>query len=227
SITLAVSRGATVFSVSHQEIEALGGPVAVAADMDAELVARDRQLSSSRRSLSPASLKTVNSGHRLIFTSLNGAHCTAAAKASPLVLIGALTNRDAVANAIAHLLETNVGSRCTLIACGERWSSVSEEHADDIRPGIEDLLGAGAIAIQLSGSFALSEEANSAVSAFTATQHRLLESLTHSISGRELIAKGFAADIELAAAIDSVSEVAAWQTSDRQRKFVPLAQRSS
>jgi 2-phosphosulfolactate phosphatase len=225
SITLAVSRGATVFSFSHQEIDVLGGPEAISAQLNANLIDRDRRAINSRFSLSPASLTNTNDNDRIIFTSLNGANCTAAAKASPVVLIGALTNRYAVADAVAQLLRSTVSDRCTLIACGEHWSSISDAHGEAIRPGIEDLIGVGAIANRLIPNFTLSEEALSAASAFASTRDRLFESLSSSVSGRELIAKGFGTDIELAVELDSVGEVPVWKTSNPMREFVRFSQR--
>jgi 2-phosphosulfolactate phosphatase len=132
SVTLVVSQGATVFSFSYDELDALGGHEAAAAEFNAEIIARDRQIGTSRFTLSPSSLMTARAGDRIIFTSLNGAYCTAAAKKSPVVLIGALTNRSAVANAVALLLKSNVSRGCTLIAAGERWASIAAEHGDAV-----------------------------------------------------------------------------------------------
>jgi 2-phosphosulfolactate phosphatase len=66
-----------------------------------------------------------------------------------------------------------------------------------LRPSIEDWLGAGAILRLLPG--AKSPEAAAAIAAFESAQNTLREELEACISGRELVEKGFAQDVELAA----------------------------
>jgi phosphosulfolactate phosphohydrolase-like enzyme len=89
---------------------------------------------------------------------------------------------------------------------------------------LEDLLGVRAIAQLLSKNFTLSEEAFAASAIFSATQDRLLESLTASVSERELIAKNSGLDIPLAAQLDTFDEVATWFTSNPIREFVRFSQ---
>lgn len=177
----------------------------------------DRSSLAARFSLSPASLATIGPGDRLIFTSLNGASCTSAASNAPLVFVGGLTNRTAVAETVRSVLDAGVAQRCTVVACGERWTSVADE-PDSLRPGVEDLIGAGAIVSALSGLRASAEAEVAAVS-FIATEPRLLEVLRSCVSGRELIDRGFPDDVDLAAAIDSEAAVPCWNTTNAIREF--------
>lgn len=69
-----------------------------------------------------------------------------------------------------------------------------------LRPAFEDLIGAGAILSYLSGR--LSPEAEAAVAAFHAFKQNMLVYLKKSSSGKELIARGFESDVELAGVIN-------------------------
>lgn len=230
SVVLTVSRGGTALAYSAAELDEMGGREAAAASLDAEVVAKDRAATTARFSLSPASLSGITTGDRLIFTSLNGAACTAAASGAPVVLIGALTNATAVAQTIRLLLAEGVAGRCTVVPCGERWTSVSDE-PDSLRPSVEDLLGAGAI-VRALPDLAASPEARLAGAAFeAATAAAGLEvALRTCVSGRELIERGFPDDVELAARVDSATAVPRWDTSGKVREFiafVPGADRPS
>lgn len=221
SVALTVDRGGIALSYSADELDAMGGRDQAAASLGAEIVAKDRAATTARFSLSPASLATIGPGDRLIFTSLNGAACTAAASNAPYVMVGALTNRIAVAQAVRRLLDNGVAARCTIVACGERWTSVSNE-PDSLRPGIEDLVGAGGIAAALS-DLPASTEAEIAAAAFLASEPRIHDVLRSCVSGRELIDRGFPDDVDLAAAIDSSAAVPCWRTSNPKREFTTLA----
>ncbi len=218
SLVLTATRGGTALSYSTAELERMGGRERAAALLNAEVVAKDRAATTARFSLSPASLSTIAAGDRLIFTSLNGAACTSAAAKAPVVLIGALTNASAVATAIKATLHDAVAPRCTVVPCGERWTSVSGE-PDSLRPSVEDLLGAGAIVSALP-SLRLSTEARVAAAAFEATGASIDEALRSCVSGRELIQRGFPDDVALAAHVDSTAAVPRWDTSTPSREFV-------
>ncbi len=86
-----------------------------------------------------------------------------------------------------------MGRTCNVCPAGERWPDGS------LRPAIEDWLGAGAILRALSGS--RSPEASAAVAMFEACAGRLDELLRGSVSGLELIERGYPADVELAHAL--------------------------
>lgn len=217
SVVLTTAQGATALSYSAAELDEMGGRERAAALLNAEIVAKDRAATTARFSLSPASLSTITVGDRLIFTSLNGAACTSAAAKAPFVLIGALTNATAVAGTVHDLLRDGVSPRCTIVPCGERWTSVSDE-PDSLRPSLEDLLGAGAIVNALA-HIRPSAEAELAAAVYQAWSTRVPDALRRCISGRELVEKGFQNDIELAASLDSTAAVPRWDTNRSTRAF--------
>ena len=103
-------------------------------------------------------------------------------------------NASAVAErAAAH------GSRIAVVAAGEQWPDST------LRPCLEDLIGAGAVLAALTGTPSL--EAELAIAAFTRFRHDLGGALPRCGSGKELIERGFASDVELAAEYD-VSRIA-------------------
>ena len=217
SVVLTGTRGGTALSYSAGELDEMGGRDYASARLNAAIVAKDRAATTDRISLSPASLSKITAGDRLIFTSLNGAACTSAAAKAPVVFVGALTNRTAVAGALRAVLSEGVAQRCTIVACGERWTSVSRE-PDSLRPSVEDLLGAGAIAGALS-LLRLSPEAELAAAAYHAVATRVPEVLRGCVSGRELIERGFPEDVELAAAVDTSTAAPRWDTRQAVREF--------
>jgi 2-phosphosulfolactate phosphatase len=164
----------------------------------AELARRHGALLAGARgagpSLSPASLRELGAGTRLVLPSPNGAAVVLAAARHGAVLAGCLRNRAAVAARAAAL-----GGPVAVIPAGERWPDGS------LRPALEDLLGAGAIIMMLPGT--RSPEAEAAAQVFQAAAPRLAETLRACASGRELIEGGFPEDVELAAALDA-SDVA-------------------
>ena len=151
-------------------------------------------------SLSPASLRDLPAGLRLALPSPNGATlCALAQHTSAHVLAGCLRNAAATARTAQRLAR---GGPIGLVPAGERWALAGEP----MRPALEDLVGAGAIAAVLPGAF--SPEVELAAAQFAAARSRgLRHVLAAAASGRELIGDGFAADVTLAAVHDA-SEVA-------------------
>jgi 2-phosphosulfolactate phosphatase len=135
-------------------------------------------------SLAPSSLVAIPEGTRLVLPSPNGSRLSLATEGVQ-TMAGCLRNAQAVATRASQL-----GQRISVIAAGERW------HDGSLRPAIEDLFGAGAIMAHLNGS--CSPEAELAVAGFLNAQSKLLDTLFRCGSGKELIDRGFEADVRLA-----------------------------
>lgn len=180
SVEIATSRGAIVYPFGRRD----GSAEAFAASIDAELATIQRD--GSGYSLSPKSLMAIPAGTRLVLPSPNGSTLTTLTGETP-TLAGCLRNSRAVAAAAQRL-----GRRITLIPAGERW-----REDGSLRPAVEDLIGAGAIINYLSG--ALSPEASVALAAFRSARRALRANLYQCSSGKELIGRGFEADVSLAA----------------------------
>jgi 2-phosphosulfolactate phosphatase len=141
-------------------------------------------------SLSPVSLLGIPPGTHLELPSPNGATVSlAAAEAGAVVLAGCLRNASAVAVAARDL-----GGPVGVVPAGERRPDGT------LRPAVEDLIGAGAILHALGAKS--SPEARAAVAAFLDAAPDLPVTLTACASGRELAARGHAADLPLAAEHD-------------------------
>ena len=149
----------------------------------AELASFERQ--SAKFSLSASSLTDLQANTKLILPSPNGSTLSLLSK-SKHTFTGCLRNCMAVAEYAVQL-----GSSIAVIPAGEKWSNGT------LRPAIEDLIGAGAIINYLTGT--KSPEAEVALSAFKTVEHSLPSTLLSCLSGKELLARGFKHDIELAA----------------------------
>jgi len=145
-------------------------------------------------SLSPASLLAIPHGTKIVLPSPNGSLLTLQAAEMATTLAGCLRNASAVAAAAQEL-----GRSFAVIACGERWRD------GGLRPAVEDLIGAGAIIQALPGS--RSPEAESALAAFTRFHAELPTALRECVSGRELIARGFADDVKESAQLNVSANV--------------------
>ena len=141
-------------------------------------------------SLSPASLLSAPIGMRIVLPSPNGATIALEARKHGHVLAGCLRNATAVARRAMTL-----GGPFAVLPAGERWQD------GRLRVAVEDLIGAGAIAARLPGT--VSPEAAAAVATFRSAAPRLTETLLSSASGRELVERGFPADVHLAAELDA------------------------
>ncbi|MFN3514618.1 MAG: 2-phosphosulfolactate phosphatase [Phenylobacterium sp.] len=186
AVDVAVTRGARIWPFAHGDEAAAA---AEAARVGAVLAARRR--SGLQLSLSPASLARVEPGASVLLPSPNGSRLSLEGEGRP-VLAGCLRNAGAVARAALRLAG---GGDIAVIPAGERWPDGS------LRPAVEDLIGAGAVIDRL--GVAASAEAKVAREAFAAAQGSgLAERLRDCLSGRELIGRGFAQDVEIAAELD-------------------------
>lgn len=181
AVDIAVSRGATIFPYPRKGTDA----DAYAAAVEANVASADR---GSGFSLSPASLQSLPAGVRLVLPSPNGA-ALAYFIHHPTVLAACLRNAKAVARAAAEL-----GSTFAVIPSGETWPG------GELRPCMEDWIGAGAVVAHLPGT--RSPEAELAVACFERFRSDLPAALCQASSGKELIERGFARDVDLAAELD-------------------------
>jgi len=185
AVDIAVARGAAVLPYRWRDTSA----ETYAASKGA-LLASPRS-ANGRYSLSPASLLSIPAHAALVLPSPNGSALCLHAYGKP-AYTACLRNPAAVAaRARAR------GSRVAVIPAGERWSDGS------LRPCLEDLIGAGAVLAELPGR--LSPEAEAAVAVFERFRRGLPDALARCASGRELLDRGFARDVELAAGYASSS----------------------
>lgn len=169
----------------------LDGPV-YAEKVGAEyILGRAEAARKGKPTLSPVSFNQEHEGKKFVLTSLNGAFCTWIASKVPGLLIGALLNATAVAS-LANQLRSKTKTNITVVPCGEQWSDVSE-YENNLRPAIEDYLGAGAILSNLEGN--KSPEAEVCIGAFQNSNQNIDELIWECGSGRELRERGFGGDV--------------------------------
>jgi 2-phosphosulfolactate phosphatase len=154
--------------------------------------------------LRPSSLVTLPAGSFLAISSPNGATlCAAAAETGATVLAGCLRNASAVAAAAVELAG---GAPIGIVPAGERWRDTPDKR---LRPGIEEILGAGAVADAVSRlrggdqGWMASAEADLAAVTYRAVADRVADVVADSVSGRELIAAGVPDDVRLASQVDA------------------------
>ena len=186
AIDIATARSGVVFPYPLKGESAASYAVSV----NAQLASPDR---GSGFSLSPASLRDLPSGYRLVLPSPNGAALSFAAD-HPIVLAACLRNAAAVARAAARL-----GSTIAVIPAGETWPS------GELRPSLEDCVGAGAVIAACPGS--RSPEAELAAAAFLHFRDDLTRALRASSSGKELIDRGYGVDVDLGAELNVSTNV--------------------
>ena len=193
AVDVALSRGATVLPYRWKDESARR----FAAGKGAVLAGGRR---GGKYTLSPASLRSIPAGTLLVLPSPNGSTLALSANGVP-VFTACLRNAPAVAKQAAAR-----GSRIAVIPAGEQWRE------SNLRPCLEDLLGAGSVLAELPGS--MSPEAEVAIAAFARFQQDLAGALFRCGSGKELAERGFKLDIELAAEY-AVSSVALVLTGER------------
>ncbi len=194
TLTVALERGITVLPFAWRDERAS----AYAGERDAVL-ATGRLEGGAGVSLSPASMQAAEGVQRVVLPSPNGSSiCFGLRDAGALVVGACLRNRAAVAGWLAPRVAA--GDRVAVVAAGERWSDGT------LRPAAEDLWGAGAV-LDLLPHATLSVEARLAASAFAAVRSTLGPDLLGCTSGHELVAKGFAEDVRIAAELDACGVV--------------------
>jgi len=178
AVDIALSKGAEVLPYRWKDASAKRFAAAKNA------VLAGRRDARTPYSLSPASLRSIAPGTRLVLPSPNGSTLALSAKRVPL-FTACLRNAPAVARHAATL-----GSRIAVIPAGERWNESS------LRACLEDWIGAGAVLSELPGT--ASPEAEMAVAAFSHFRRNPGPALFGCGSGKELVDKGFGEDVELA-----------------------------
>lgn len=201
TLTVAVERGMTVWPCAWRDERA----AAFALEHDAVLAVG--RLEAQRQdvagvSLSPAAMARAEGIERIVLPSPNGSAIAALLADSGATVVGAcLRNATALGRWLGARLRPD--ETVAVIPAGERWPDGS------LRPAVEDLWGAGAVVNALLragvGTEALSPEGWLAEHTF-ASDGRRDGWLAVCASGRELVAKGFAADVAIAAEVDA-SEV--------------------
>jgi len=192
---IAVERGIAVFPFAWRDERA----EAYARVHDASLaVGRSEQTPDSKTiSLSPAAMSGVTGVTRIVLPSPNGSTISASlASGGSRVVAACLRNASAVADWLWPQLR--LGATLAVISAGERWPD------ETLRFAVEDLWGAGAViaAFVERGILRLSPEAEVAAAAYRAVRADLVTRLKDCASGRELCARGFREDVELAAELD-------------------------
>lgn len=187
AVDVAVSRGAVVYPFPYGDPDT----AQVAADQVGAVLAQPRQAAGGQLSLSPGSLWAVPAGTKLMLPSPNGSRLSLAGGNTP-VMAGCLRNAAAVARAAREMAQ---GGLVGVIPAGERWPDGS------LRPAIEDLLGAGAIIHYL--AVPCSSEAQVAREAFRSAADDLAPLIRTSVSGRELIDRGYSGDVEIALQLEA------------------------
>ena len=193
AVDVAASRGAGVFPFLHRDDRA----EAFARGKGA-ILAGPRGGPAAGPSLSPASLAGLKPGDRLVLPSPNGSTLSTLV-GNKRTFAACLRNATAVAAALQAEAEGLERPRVAIIAAGERWAD------GGLRPALEDLLGAGALAARLRGR--RTTDAEAAAAAYTALCPSLRQSLADCPSGRELIARGFGQDVDWAAEQDCSAAV--------------------
>lgn len=187
-VSIAADRGALLFPYPWKDSSA----GEYAQSRRAETAHFDRRFSGKGFSLSPQSLLKLEPGNRLVLPSPNGSAITFKARASQAQIFSAsLRNLQATARACQAF------SSMLIVPCGEKWPD------GGLRPALEDLYAAGGLVSLLAGK-SPSPEAQAAAAVYRATS---LQQLRECASARELIARGFAADVDLCLEAD-VSELA-------------------
>lgn len=186
-VDIALSQKAIVYPYVYKDDSA----IEYAAANDALLASFNRR--KDRFSLSPSSLKKISEGTRIVLPSPNGSELSLCSL-SKVTLCACYRNYRLVAE-YANSISENI----VVIPAGEKWPNGT------IRFAIEDYLGAGALLSELKGE--LSAEANAAKKLFESLKPELYDIISGSLSGRELIEKGFPEDVDLALELNAGSSV--------------------
>lgn len=194
AVTVAAGRGTRVhpFPWNAQAAE-YGARLGAAVAVGRSAVTAERPWS-----LSPAALLRAPAVADLVLPSPNGSTICAAAEAVGVpVVAGCLRNANAVAAMLSEAGYGTARSPIGVVAAGERWPDGT------LRPCVEDLLGAAAVLDGLTTvDGGLSVEAATALAAWSSLPDTAA-AVRGCASGRELTARGFGTDVDIAVQRDT------------------------
>lgn len=209
AVVTAVAHGGIIYPCAGDE-----EPAALAERVGAQVAVHRRDVPNKGRfSLSPQTYVGMEPGTRVVLASPNGATCSEHGRDVPYLFVASFLNARAAAQAVSQVLQTT--NLCvSIVACGERWQSPSEDGA--LRMAVEDYLGAGAVLFYL--EHPKSPEARACEGAFRHVRDELLPVVLDCGSGRELRQKGFDEDVHHAAQLNRYDVVPVL----RGERFEPL-----
>lgn len=188
-VSLAVDNGARVYPYPYKDSSASE----YANRIGAIMAGPDRLSSAGGFSLSPASIRNIQRGEKLLLPSPNGSALSFRARDTGVtVFSGCFRNLTLTANACRGF------QRIVFIPCGERWPDGS------LRPAIEDYAAAGSI-IAAIGRERCSPEALAAVAVWQRDQQQNILSLDECASALELQQRGFNEDVDLCLDVHSAN----------------------
>jgi 2-phosphosulfolactate phosphatase len=200
AVSVAADRGTAVYPYPWRDRSA----ATFAESVGGVLAAGRREVSDGHPwSLSPDALRRAPAVERLVLPSPNGAAISsAAAGAGVAVVASCMRNGRAVGRWLVTRGYGAVDRPVLVVASGERWPDGS------LRPALEDALGAGLVlaALLKEGTGPLSPEAALLTTAYLNTDDAAAAVLSCA-SGVELAITGFAADVAIAAEINSTEVV--------------------
>jgi len=202
TLSIAIDAGIEVFPYRWRDVSA----AAFAASRGAVLAVGRREAGGTGVSLSPLSVRRAAEPggplavtSKLVLPSPNGAAiCRQLGEAGAVVVGASMRN----ASAVARWVSGSARGPVAVIAAGERWPG------DSLRPGVEDMWGAGAVidALVTAGIGPISPEAGVARAAYRSIGRSpataMQSALAASASGRELIEHGYGEEIPVAAQVD-------------------------
>jgi 2-phosphosulfolactate phosphatase len=196
TVSVAIERGMAVFPYRWKDESA----ARLARQVNAKLaVGRRAATPDNPWSLSPAALRKAPAVPRLVLPSPNGSTiAAAAAEAGRCVVAASLRNAAAVGRWLVANGYGTAERPVAVIAAGERWP------AGELRPSLEDALGAGAVITALveQGASRLSPEAE-AIRLMHKGVGDVAGAVKECASGIELVQGGFAEDVEVAIEVES------------------------
>lgn len=176
---------------------------AVAREQGAVLAVGRSSAGPGQISLSPATLRVTPVPARVVLPSPNGSTIAHHLATATSVCLGAsLRNATAITDWVAARCDVDAAS-VAIVAAGEQWPG------GGLRPAVEDLWGAGSVVDRLArlGWWGLSPEAAAARAAWLAAADHVSDALLGCASGRELADKGYGADVQIAAEVDTSQSV--------------------